>query len=131
VGWSKLPLADIPSTAEAGYWQEWAREPDFGGRWHSVGEVMDVKGFGVNVGEADAGRELIVPHDEVAYGGQEELYVVLRGGALFTCDGEQVELAPGEMLLVSPDVRREATAMEDDTAVLCIGGTPGKAYSRD
>jgi mannose-6-phosphate isomerase-like protein (cupin superfamily) len=96
-----------------------------------VGEVLGVDGFGVNVSEADAGRELIVPHDEVPYGGQEELYVLLRGRALFVCDGETVELGPGELLLISAEVNREATAVDDGTAVLCIGGTPGQAYTRD
>jgi len=130
VGWSKRGLADIPSTAPPGYWDEWARDPGFGGRWHSVGEVMDIGGFGVNVSEADAGRELIVPHNEVAYGGQEELYVLLRGGARFVCDGEEVELASGELLLISAEVEREATATENGTAILCIGGTPGQPYTR-
>ncbi|MDX6593687.1 MAG: hypothetical protein QOJ13_2883 [Gaiellales bacterium] len=130
-GWSKRALADIPSTAAPGYWHEWARDPEFGAGWHSVGNVMDINGFGVNVGEADAGRELIVPHNETAYGEQEELYVVLRGRAGFVCDGESVELAPGELLLIGAEVEREATALEDGTAVICIGGTPGQPYTRD
>jgi len=131
VAWSKRVIADIPSAAPPGYWLEWARDPEYGAGWHSVGKAMDINGFGVNVGEADAGRELIVPHNEVPYGGQEELYVVLSGRARFVCDGEDVELAPGELLLVSAEVEREATALDDGTTVLCIGGTPGQAYVRD
>jgi hypothetical protein len=30
---------------------------------------------------------------------------------------------------VSPEVARDAVALEDGTLVLCVGGTPGKAYS--
>jgi hypothetical protein len=33
-----------------------------------------------------AGQELIVPHDETSFGGQEEVYVVVRGRARFVCD---------------------------------------------
>jgi uncharacterized cupin superfamily protein len=131
MGWSKRAISDVPCVAPAGYFRQWARDPEFGAGWHSVGEVLGVDGFGVNVSEADAGRELIVPHDEVPYGGQEELYVLLRGRALFVCNGETVELGPGELLLISAEVNREATAVDDGTAVLCIGGTPGQAYTRD
>jgi len=55
--------------------------------------------------------------------------VVLRGRARFTCDGETVELAAGEMMHVSPEVVRDAIALSDGTLVLCVGGTPGQAYS--
>ncbi|HET6849115.1 MAG TPA: hypothetical protein VFH74_09665 [Gaiellales bacterium] len=119
----------MPSTAAPGFWDEWARERDFGRSWHSIGEQLGIAGFGVNANEADAGRELIVPHTETAYGEQEELYVIIRGRARFTCGGEAVELGPGGMLWVEHEVRREAVALEDGTLVLCVGGTPGRPYT--
>src|SRR5436190_12214659 len=61
MGWRVERIADVPSTAAAGFWSEWAREPDYGERWHSVGEHLGITGFGVNAYQADAGRELIVP----------------------------------------------------------------------
>ena len=118
----------MPSTAAPGFWDEWAREADFGRSWHSIGEHFGIGGFGVNANEADAGRELIVPHTETEYGEQEELYVILRGRARFTCDGEAVELGPGGMLWVEHEVTRDAVALEDGTLVLCVGGTPGRPY---
>jgi mannose-6-phosphate isomerase-like protein (cupin superfamily) len=121
----------VPSTAEPGFWDEWAREADFGGSWHSIGPYFGIGGFGVNANGADAGRELIVPHTETAYGEQEELYVMVRGRARFTCDGEPVELGPGGMLFVEHQVVRDAVALEDGTLVLCVGGTPGRAYVPD
>jgi mannose-6-phosphate isomerase-like protein (cupin superfamily) len=121
----------VPATAAPGFWDEWAREADFGKRWHSIGEHLGIGGFGVNANEADAGRELIVPHTETAYGEQEELYVIVRGRARFTCDGESVELGPGGMLWVEHQVSRDAVALEDATLVLCIGGTPGRPYTPD
>lgn len=42
---------------------------------------------------------MIVPHDELGDGEQqEELYAVVEGRARFTCNGEAVELEPGERL---------------------------------
>jgi uncharacterized cupin superfamily protein len=127
-GWRAARLDDVPSLAEPGFWNEWARESDFGDSWRSLGEHLGVTGFGVNANRADAGRELIVPHTESEYGEQEELYLVLSGRARFVLDEEPVELGEGELLVVSHEVRREATALEDGTRVLCVGGTPGRPY---
>ncbi len=129
MGWRSAKLAEIPSTAAPGFWNEWAREPDYGERWHSIGDHLGITGFGVNAYLADAGRELVVPHSETPFGGQEELYLVTSGRARFTCDGEQVEIGAGELLHVTHEVTREAIALEDGTAVLCIGGTPGAPYA--
>jgi uncharacterized cupin superfamily protein len=129
MGWRVERIADVPTTAEAGFWDEWAREPDFGGRWHSIGDHLGITGFGVNANEADAGRELVVPHSETDYGEQEELYVIVRGRARFVCDGETVELGPGEVLHATHEVVREAQAIEDGTLVVCVGGTPGRPYA--
>ena len=131
MGWQVARIAEVGSTAAPGFWNEWAREPSFGDRWHSVGDHLGIAGFGVNASEADAGRELIVPHTETEYGGQEELYVVVRGRARFTLDGETVEVGPGEVLVASHEVSRDAVAVEDGTLVLCVGGTPGKPYTPD
>jgi mannose-6-phosphate isomerase-like protein (cupin superfamily) len=128
-GWRAGQLEQLPSTAEPGFWEQWAREPEYGARWHSVGEHFGIRGFGVNANEADTGGELIVPHTEMAYGEQEELYVLLRGRARFTCDGEAVELEPGGLLWVEPQVAREAVALEDGTMVVCVGGTPGRPFT--
>jgi uncharacterized cupin superfamily protein len=128
-GWRAAQVEDVPSTAPAGFWDEWAREADYGRSWHSIGEHLGIGGFGVNANEADAGRELIVPHTETEYGEQEELYFVVRGRARFTCDGETVELGPGGLLLVEHTASREAVALEDGTLVVCVGGTPGRAYT--
>jgi uncharacterized cupin superfamily protein len=121
-------LDEVPSTAAPDFWGEWAREPDFGGRWHSLGDHLGITGFGVNANQADAGRELIVPHSETEYGGQEELYLVVQGRARFICDGQPVELGRGGMVHVSHEVQREAMALEDGTLVICVGGTPGQPY---
>ena len=129
MGWRSVRIEDVPSTAAPGFWDEWAHEAGYGERWHSIGEHLGITGFGVNAYEADAGRELVVPHSETEFGGQEELYIITSGRARFTCDGAQVELGAGEMLHVTHEVAREAIALEDGTEVLCVGGTPGAPYT--
>jgi uncharacterized cupin superfamily protein len=129
MGWRSARIDEVPTTAADGFWAEWAKESDFGERWHSIGDHLGIAGFGVNANEADAGRELIVPHAETEYGEQEEIYIVLRGRARFVCDGEPVEVGPGDVLAVTHEVRREAQALEDGTLVLCVGGTPGRPYA--
>lgn len=129
MGWTSTRIADVGDKNPAGYWAEWARSADFGKGWHSLGHALGIAGFGVNVTEAGAGEELVVPHNETGYGGQEELYVVTRGRARFVCDGEPVEVGEGEALHVTHEVMREATALQTPTVAVCIGGTPGRPYA--
>jgi mannose-6-phosphate isomerase-like protein (cupin superfamily) len=150
-GWKAVRLRDVPSGSELpGFSAEEYREgmaeraPHILERWADAGErfahehrrTHDVRGFlgvesfGVNAFEAHEGELLVVPHDELGEGEQqEELYLVVEGRAGFVCDGEQVELAPGELLYAQPGVRREAVALESPTMLLIIGGRPGEAYS--
>jgi mannose-6-phosphate isomerase-like protein (cupin superfamily) len=61
--------------------------------------------------------------------GPEELYVVLRGRATFTLDGEEVDAPAGTFVYVhDAAVARMAVPAEPDTAVLAISGTPGLDY---
>ena len=82
---------------------------------------------GVNAWIADAGGQLIPPHEEDS--GNEELYVVVRGRATFTV-GEETEEAPaGTLVFVPPEVYRTAVAEEDGTIVFAVGGTVGEAFN--
>jgi hypothetical protein len=127
-GWVRAPLAEIGSLVSPGYFEQWARDPDYGKGWRSIGRFLGVTGFGVNAYEASEGEELVVPHDEVPYGGQEELYYVSRGSARFTCNGEVIDVGEGELLYVRPEIMREARALATPTIIFMVGGTPGKAY---
>jgi mannose-6-phosphate isomerase-like protein (cupin superfamily) len=149
--WRIARLREIPSRAEmpgfsAGEYSEAMAEraPHILQRWadarerfahehrktHDVRGHLGVESFGVNAFEAHEGELLIVPHDELGEGEQqEELYLVLEGRARFVCDGQEVELKTGEVLYAQPGVMREATAAETPTMLLIVGGRPGKAYS--
>jgi tetratricopeptide (TPR) repeat protein len=74
---------------------------------------------------------VVEEHDESGSGagGHEELYVVLRGRATFTIDGEAVDAPAGTLVFLrDPALRRVAFAEEDGTVVLAVGGEPGRAY---
>jgi mannose-6-phosphate isomerase-like protein (cupin superfamily) len=123
--WRKAELGEIGHGHPPEWWQDWARDPEYGLRWREIREHFGITGFGVNANEADSGRELVVPHEEASYGGQEELYFLVRGRARFTCGGENVELGPGDLLYVPAEVEREAVALEDSTLVYMVSGVPG------
>jgi mannose-6-phosphate isomerase-like protein (cupin superfamily) len=133
--WAVARLDDIPDDHPEGWWDHEAATPGFGRRWHSVRRFFGVEGFGIAASGADAGEELIVPHTELGNDpdaeyvtGQEEVYFLVRGRARFELDGEGLDMAAGDILFVPPHVHRGATATEDDTLVLGVGGAPGKPY---
>ena len=99
--------------------------------WHPVRRHFEISSFGANANAArEAGDVVVDEHDEAhGDGGQEELYVVLRGRALFVVDGEEVEAPAGTFVFLrDPAVRRGATALEPGTVVFAVGGRPGQAF---
>jgi tetratricopeptide (TPR) repeat protein len=103
---------------------------DDGRRRFDVRRRLDITAFGVSAFSAPSGVDVISEHDETLLGeaGQEELYIVLNGAAKFEIDGESVEAPTGALVNVQPTAKRKATATEDGTTILVVGGTPGKAY---
>ena len=83
--------------------------------------------FGVNAWlGANAGDQVIERHRE--QGGDEELYVVVRGRATFTLGDETFDAPTGTLVHAPPGTLREATAADDDTVVLAMGAKPGTAF---
>jgi tetratricopeptide (TPR) repeat protein len=91
---------------------------------------LGVQAFGINAYIAPAAGDLVIEeHDELGGGAakHEELYLVVAGRAAFTVDGETAEFGPGGLVFVSdPASRRSATAIEANTTVLVVGGSPGE-----
>lgn len=100
--------------------------------WHPVRRRLGIRAFGINAYSSEAvGKVVIEEHDETGSGagGHEEVYVVLRGRATFTIDGERVDAPAGTLVFVrDPEQKRVAVAEEKGTLVLAIGGEPGRAY---
>jgi quercetin dioxygenase-like cupin family protein len=97
--------------------------------WRPVRRRFDIRGFGVNAYTAlAAGGQIVEEHAETQLG-HEEIYLVLRGRARFTVDGNDHELVAGQLVFVrDPELRRGAVALEEDTAVLALGGKPGEPH---
>lgn len=104
-------------------------ELDDGFVWRPVRRHFDIRAFGVNAySPREAGAAVVESHTENTYG-HEEIYLVLRGRALFTVDGNEHELGPGELVhLRDPSLRRGAVGLTEDTIVLALGGKPGVAH---
>jgi hypothetical protein len=102
--------------------------------WKPLRHHLGVGAFGVNAWvAAAAGDQAVEPHDEQPSdgdaGGHEELYVVLRGGARFTVDGEDIDAPAGTLVFIAdPALRREAVATGADTLVLTVGAARGVAF---
>ena len=92
-----------------------------------VRHTLGFRPAGVNAWIADAGGQLVPPHEEDS--GNEELYVVVRGRATFTVGDETADVPAGSFVFVPPEVYRTAAAEEDGTIVFAVGGTVGEAFN--
>jgi quercetin dioxygenase-like cupin family protein len=111
--WTVLRIADMPVVSEGD-----PEDPV----WYPLQHVLGIDAFGVNLFVTEeAGQTLVEDHDERG-SGQQELYVILEGEALFHLDGEEVRVEHGTALAVThPSVRRNAKALTAGTALLIIG----------
>ena len=96
--------------------------------WRPIRYHLDISAFGVNAltGPA-AGDRIINEHDE-SDDGNEELYLVMEGHAVFELDGERVDAPTGTFVFARPGVKRTAFAEEAGTTLIALGAVPGKAY---
>ena len=99
---------------------------------HPVRRRLGIRAFGVNAYTSEeTGGQVVEEHDETGSGagGHEELYVVMRGRARFTIDGEVLDAPAGTLVFISdPKVKRVAISEEEGTLVVAVGGEPGRAY---
>ena len=96
-----------------------------------VRRELDIGAFGASAVQAEGGQDVVSERTASGYGADrhEELFVVLRGGATFTVDGEEIEAAEGAAIFVrDPDAKRKAVATEDGTTILVVGGRRGVAW---
>ncbi len=106
--------------------------PADGITWKPIRAELGIESFGASAYVADAGEIVVPAHSETPGGGSgahEELYVVVRGRATFTVDGETVDAPAGTLVLLQPGEHREARAEDAGTLVLTIGGKRGEAFT--
>ena len=96
--------------------------------WVPVRRRLGIQAFGTNAYRAGREGDVVI-EEHVESPGQEELYVVLRGSAKFVVGEDEFDAPAGAaVFLPRPDVPRRATALEDGTVVLAVGGWPDQAY---
>jgi hypothetical protein len=116
-GWKALALDDV----EAVHWQGTELV------WRPLRGALGTHIVGMGAYSAHrVGQVVIGGHTESDDGlGHEEVYVVLRGRATFTLDGDELDAPAGTFVaVIDPSVHRRAVAAEPDTAVLALGGRP-------
>jgi Cupin domain len=89
--------------------------------------VLGVESFGMQVIDLPPNAEQYPEHDH-AESGQEEVFVVLRGGGEIEVDGERLALNPDTMIRVGPQPKRKIWPGSEGMRVLALGGCPGKLY---
>jgi mannose-6-phosphate isomerase-like protein (cupin superfamily) len=94
--------------------------------WRPLRQAIGARIVGMGAYTAEQpGQDVVEPHRESEGGtGHEEVYVVVRGRATFTLDGETLDAPAGTVVRVGPAVHRHAVAVEPGTAVLALGGEP-------
>jgi tetratricopeptide (TPR) repeat protein len=102
---------------------------DAGSHYLPIRHHLGITAFGVTAWTARAAGDLVInEHDEGDPTADQELFLVLRGHAVFQLDGDRVDAPTGTLVFAPPHTRRTATAMEAGTTILAVEGTPGQAY---
>jgi hypothetical protein len=92
--------------------------------WYPLQHALGIDTFGVNLLVADRADQILVEEHDERMSGQQELYLLLEGEAVFNLDDEQAHLDRGTALAVTdPAVRRSARAVTSGTALLIVGAS--------
>jgi mannose-6-phosphate isomerase-like protein (cupin superfamily) len=102
-------------------------EAAFRGGFKKARAELGVSSFGIQVLEFPPNADQYPEHDH-AEEGQEEVFVLLRGGGSIEIDGERHELDPDTLVRLGPGVKRKLVSGPEGMRVLALGGVPGQAY---
>ena len=119
--WTVSPITDLPIVTDSA--------PD-DPVWYPLQHALGIDSFGANVFVARHENQLLVEEHDERESGQQELYLLLEGSAVFALDGEELHLGRGDALAVTqPDVRRRAIARTAGTTLLVVGASEGSFES--
>ena len=118
-------------TYQALHLDELDRVPvEHGLEWRPIARRLGIRAFGTNAYTAEKLGDWVVEEHTETQNGHEEMYVVVRGRARFTLDGEEFDAPAGTIVFVSdPNVKRVAIAEDEGTTVLAVGAKPGEAFT--
>ncbi|MGY4769761.1 TPR end-of-group domain-containing protein (plasmid) [Kribbella sp. CWNU-51] len=102
---------------------------DAGCHYQPIRHHLGISAFGVTAWTAHAAGDVVInEHDEDDPTADQELFLVLRGHAVFEIDGDHVDAPAGTLVSAPPRTRRTATAKQAGTTVIALEGTPGRPY---
>jgi hypothetical protein len=111
--WSVNRITSVPTVSDGG-----SDDPV----WYPLQHALGIETFGVNVFVASRADQMLVEEHDERLSGQQELYVVLKGAAVFELDGERARLDRDTAVAVTdPSVRRSARALTAGTTLLIVG----------
>ena len=106
-------MTDVPTVSDG--------DPD-DPAWHPIQHALGIDTFGINLFTATRSEQTLVEEHDERNSGQQELYLVLAGGAVFELEGEEVRVESGTAVAVTdPSVRRSAKALTPGTMLLIVG----------
>jgi tetratricopeptide (TPR) repeat protein len=102
---------------------------DAGCHYRPIRHELGITAFGVTAWTArSAGDPIFNEHDEDDPTADQELFLVLRGHAVFDIDGDSVDAPAGTLVFAPPRTKRMASAQEEGTTVIAVEGNPENAY---
>jgi mannose-6-phosphate isomerase-like protein (cupin superfamily) len=102
-------------------------EAIYWGSFKRVRAELGISSFGAQVLDLPPDSDAYPEHDH-AEDGQEEVYVILRGGGEVEIEGERHPIDPETMFAVQPGTKRKVFSGPDGIRLLIIGGVAGQAY---
>lgn len=94
--------------------------------WYPLQHALGIETFGANVFVAQHVDQVLVEEHDERTSGQQELYLLLEGSAMFELDGEPVRLERADALAITdPAVRRRARALTAGATLLVVGSADG------
>jgi hypothetical protein len=117
IGYSVAHLDDIAELDDAGC------------HYRPIRHHLGITAFGVTAWTGHAAGDLVInEHDEGDPTADQELFLVLRGHAVFDLDGDRIDAPAGTLVFAPPRTKRTASAQQDGTTIIAVEGTPGKGY---
>jgi quercetin dioxygenase-like cupin family protein len=90
--------------------------------WYPLQHSLGIDKFGVNLFVATRSEQTLVEEHDEEKSGQQEIYIVFDGRALFDVEGEEVLVDDGTAIAITdPSVRRSAKALSPGTKLLIVG----------
>jgi uncharacterized cupin superfamily protein len=104
-----------------------ALDPDHDERFLSLRRALGVTSFGINQMILQPGQRMRIHRHQH----QEEVYLVLEGLLTVAIEGDETAVAPGELMRVAPEVRRQLINYGPGRVLLIALGGSAEHDGRD